>query len=135
MVESLVDLWWSHCRTMVTMVDLQLSQGSKIRVDIVPAVPRLHVCVNLAPKHGLVWKIYEIKINEQRFQFKRVCKESECDKNRPNISDFPKSRMTASSKCWMSRTEEPIVTGHSHLSRQESHHCPYCPLPIIMGHP
>ena len=43
MVEPLVDLWWSHCRTMVTMVDLQLSQGSKIRVDIVPAVPRLHV--------------------------------------------------------------------------------------------
>ena len=43
MVEPLVDLRWSHCRTMVTMVDLQLSQGSKIRVDIVPAVPRLHV--------------------------------------------------------------------------------------------
>ena len=43
MVEPLVDPWWSHCRTMVTMVDSQLSQGSKIRVDIVPAVPRLHV--------------------------------------------------------------------------------------------
>ena len=43
MVEPLVDLWWSQCRTMVTMVDLQLSQGSKIRVDIVPAVPRLLV--------------------------------------------------------------------------------------------
>ena len=41
----------------------------------------------------------------------------------PNISDFAQVRMAVSSKCWMSRTEEPIVMGHSHLSRHESCHC------------
>ena len=57
----------------------------------------------------------------------------------PNISDFGRQvRMAVSSKCWMSRTEEPIVMGHSHLSRQESYHCPlaiaHCPLAIAL-HP